>query len=657
MDAYFCVPENYTIEFAPDLQRFTYTGIETLRFSLEEPVSAISLDAVGLVISECRLLGSTIRTSYSTVDKYLHISFANPLAKGLHEIQITFAGKLTDGLTGWYKSKYSDEKSQKVKYIATTHFEPADARTVFPCVDHPAYKATFTIRLVIDKHLRAISNMPIVQEKVNEQKNIITFAETPKMSSYLLYLGVGEFGFYEEQYKHVTIRGITTPGKEIHTKFAVSWAKKCLEFFEDYFQQPYVLPKVDLLAIPDFGSGAMENWGAITFRENLLLYYEHESSIATKQNIAEVVAHELAHQWFGNLVTMKWWNDLWLNESFATFMAYTVVDEYYPDWHSWSDYITTMVFGGMDLDALHASHPIQVTVNTVDDINELFDEIAYDKGGSILRMLETYVGKTVFRNGLRAYIEKYKYKNSEGKDLWNAIEACAGNPISSVIASFITQQGFPVISLKRHQDELRIHQQQFYFSDKKNKTAWEIPLVMTSEKSTFKTVVTKQNVLIPLPHGTPETSYVAANKDYAGFYITKYDKQNLNALGENRSKLPYTDKLGLLHDLYMITRANQSPLEAFIQFIRQYFLTEMEPDVLLYAIGRLSLMYLLLPDKPIQELLIALSEHAISITGLTPQRMKTHNIIIYEIVHFTLYLCLIIKKCLRLLLKLLRKDL
>ena len=300
------------------------------------------------------------------------------------------------------------------------------------CWDEPETKATFNITIIHNKKYSAISNMNIISKKKQGSKIISKFAKTPMMSTYLIYLGVGEFEYLTSKIGKTQIRIVTTKGKKSQGKYSLELGKKLLRSYENYFGIKYPLPKLDLIAVPDFAAGAMENWGAITFRETILLYDSKTSSTKTKQYIAEVISHELAHQWFGNLVTMKWWNDLWLNESFATYMATKFVDKFYPEWEMWDQFIEDAMNIAMGIDSLKFSHPIDVKVNQPSEIREIFDAISYDKGGCILRMLEHYVGEQSFRDGLKHYLIKHKYNNATGQDLWDSIESI---PMAIFIAS------------------------------------------------------------------------------------------------------------------------------------------------------------------------------------------------------------------------------
>ncbi|MBI3254410.1 MAG: M1 family peptidase, partial [Nitrosarchaeum sp.] len=367
--------------------------------------------------------------------------------EGTAFVEIAFAGELNDRLLGFYRSQY--KQNGKTKYLATSQFEAADARRAFPCWDEPQAKATFDISIIAENKFTAISNMPIASKKKIKNKTIYKFAKTPIMSTYLVYLAVGEFEYLTGKIGKTQVRVITTKGNKSKGKYSLDLGKKLLLSYEKYFGIKYPLPKLDLIAIPDFASGAMENWGAITFRETILLYDPKTSSTRTKQYIAEVISHEIAHQWFGNLVTMKWWNDLWLNESFATFMATKFVDKFYPEWDLWNQFVEDAMNAAMGLDSLKNTHPIDVKVNSTSEIREIFDAISYDKGGCVLRMLEHYVGESNFQKGLKRYLADFKYKNAEGRDLWDAIGKISKMPVRVMVLTWLKQPGFPVVEIEK----------------------------------------------------------------------------------------------------------------------------------------------------------------------------------------------------------------
>lgn len=520
-------PLHYDLEFEPDLERSVFAGRASIRAKCTgSPARTIEMDCAEMDVRSCRVrvvrqkgargrlhAGEPIeipRSSLSINEKKERLvirlprsvvldggvgrrgggqragSLRNNTRDGCRQVMIDleFDGVLNDRLLGFYRSRYgSGDGDKKTSYMATTQFEASDARRAFPCWDVPSAKATFEISITVPgSRYSAVSNMPVSQVRRDplSARRTFRFAATPAMSTYLVYLGVGEFAYVQdpgdsgrgkkkkkgkgqktEKEGGTIIRVITTKHVDRRlARFALKCARTLLELYESYFGIAYPLPKLDLIAVPDFAAGAMENWGAITFRENLLLYDPKKSSTRTKQLVAEVISHELAHQWFGNLVTMRWWNDLWLNESFATFMATKLLDRMYPEWDMWGQFLTDTMRTGMDLDSMRSTHPIDVEVASPSQIREIFDPISYDKGGCVLRMLEQYVGENSFKKGLRLYLRKFKYGNAEGADLWRCIEAESGKPVSKMVTSWLTIPGFPVVHLSLKGNGLKLHARQ-----------------------------------------------------------------------------------------------------------------------------------------------------------------------------------------------------
>jgi len=472
-------PVNYELKFEPSFHNFKFNGTETITLNLSKSTNSIILDAAELTIKKCHAVQGTkiisAKPSINEKNERLTIKLAKKI-KGKAKLCIEFTGILNDRLLGFYKSQYKDKKG-RTKYLATTQFEAADARRAFPCWDEPAVKATFDVSLLVDKHLDAISNMPVTSKKNVGSKILYKFGRTPIMSTYLLYLGVGEFEYLYGKLRNIKIRIVTTKGNKNKGKLSLDFTKKFLGEYEKYFGIKYPLPKLDMIAIPDFAAGAMENWGAITFREAILLYDPKTSSTRTKQYIAEVISHEIAHQWFGNLVTMKWWNDLWLNESFATFMATKIVNKFYPEWDLWDQFLDDAMLEAMSLDALKNSHPINVNVKHPAQIREIFDAISYDKGGSVLRMLENYVGIENFRKGLKHYLTKHRYSNAEGQDLWKSIGKIAHKPVETMMKTWIDQVGYPVVNVKRDNSKISLTQKRFLSDGSRvSKNKWAIQI-------------------------------------------------------------------------------------------------------------------------------------------------------------------------------------
>lgn len=606
----------YHLTFEPDLKKSQYKGVEEITLPIShKKTKTLELDSVGIKVEKVTVENGRPCRFRVTDNNLLVILPDLKSGKSEIKIKIAFTNSFSEGLAGWYKSFYMEGKKQR--YFVTTHFEPADARRVFPCFDKPSIKAVFKIVFIIDGNLKAVSNMlPVKGEKLPHNKKRIEFADTPPMSTYLLYLGVGNLEIITDTFKKVLLRGITTPGKSEYARFSLGIAKKTLAYFEDYFDFPYPLPTLDLIAVPDFSAGAMENWGAITFRENAMLLYP-TSSKSTRMRIAEVVAHELAHQWFGNLVTMDWWDDLWLNESFATFMAYKAVDRFFPKWRVWDEYVMSTVFEGMSLDSLNSSHPIKVSVEKEHEIEELFDEIAYDKGGSILRMLEMYLGENLFRDGLRRYIKNYTYKNASAKDLWEKLETSSNLPITKLMGLFVTKTGFPEVRVEKIKDRLHISQKRFLFLDTQvDESPWSIPLVIKTKTGVLKYLLVTVNEALPINDGN---SSVYVNKKYGGFFVTSYSKELLEENGLHVKNLSVVERIGLLHDIWYTVVKGEQSVSGFVDYIQRYFLMEADATVRLYALGKLNRIVTLFPTEVFRQLLSRFAKKTLTTIGKEPE--------------------------------------
>ncbi len=562
-------PENYDLFIEPNLKSFRFKGEVKISLNIKKPTSKIILNSSELKITEAKVKhnNQTIKPKIKLNEKNETLTLElNRQINNSAIIEIKFQGVLNDKLYGFYRSKYLHKG--KEKYLATTQFEAPYARKAFPCFDQPDKKAAFSLTLKIPKNLKAISNMPIESHKNLSSEKIIKFQKTPKMSTYLLYIGVGEFEFIESKLNKTKIRIAATPGKSNEGKFALELTKKFLKYFENFSKVPYPLPKLDLIAIPDFAAGAMENWGAITFRELLLLFNPKKTSLKVKKRIAEVIAHELWHQWSGNLVTMKWWDDLWLNESFATYMAYKAVDYYFPEWEMWNDFIAGETTHGLSDDSLKTTHPIAVKVNTPNEIEEIFDAISYAKGGSVLRMIESYLSPKVFQGGISNYLKKYKYKNAQASDLWNELSKVSNAPIKSIMESWIKQPGYPLIEVKQINNTLTLTQKKFN-SKTKDKTLWQIPITIKTNNSLIKTLITKKTQTLALPKNT---EWFKINSEQEGFYRVKYQKENLEKLKIliSQKKLSAIDRNNIQNDLFALSLFSELPLHICLNFIKSY---------------------------------------------------------------------------------------
>ena len=599
MDA---VPINYQLTFEPDLKKFVFDGTEIITVSCKKSTNQITMHCAELKIKSCIVKsGNTIISSiHKTNEKKEELSIRlGEKIKGTITIILEFQGILNDRLLGFYRSKY--EQNGKTKYLATTQFEAADARRAFPCWDEPESKATFEISIIADNQFTAISNMPVKSKKKLKTKTLYTFQKTPLVSTYLIYLGVGEFEYLTGKAGKIQIRVVTTKGNTSKGKFSLELGKKLLTSYEKYFGIKFPLPKLDLIAVPDFAAGAMENWGAITFRETILLYDPKTSSTRTKQFIAEVISHEIAHMWFGNLVTMKWWNDLWLNESFATFMATKFVDKFYPEWDLWNQFVEDAMNVAMGLDSLKTTHPIDVKVNSPAEIREIFDAISYDKGGCVLRMLENYVGEPNFQKGLKKYLSDFKYKNAKGQDLWDAIGKASNMPVTSMINTWLKQPGFPVVEINQDGSNLKLKQKRYLLESNKkfSKGLWSIPLSLGLETETTKKLFSKKSMSVKLPKNT--VGFVV-NYGRKGFYRVKYDEGILLDLKMlvDAKRMPAIDRWAIQNDLFSLCVSGDEKVRNYLDFSDAYF----DEDSYLASVNvahNLASLYFRVFDEPFAE--------------------------------------------------------
>ena len=607
-------PVSYALEFEPDLGNATFRGTESVSVRCDGPTDTITMHCAELDIVSCRVeagggagagrrsrggrgrgggkampVGCTAATDGPA--ELLRIRLDAKIS-GDAVVHIEFEGTLNDRLLGFYRSRYTHEG--RTKYLATTQFEAADARRAFPCWDEPEAKATFDISIITDPGLSAISNMPALsrRKRRGDGKTVHVFARTPVVSTYLVYLGVGEFEYLTSRGGGRTrVRVVTTKGNRSKGRFALDLGRRLLSMYERYFGIRYPLPKLDLIAVPDFAAGAMENWGAITFRETILLYDPRTSSTRTKQFIAEVISHEIAHQWFGNLVTMRWWNDLWLNESFATFMATKFVDMLYPEWDMWNQFVEGAMNTAMGLDSLKTTHPIDVRVESPSEIREIFDAISYDKGGCILRMLEDYVGEPAFRRGLRRYLSEFKYGNATGQDLWEAIGRASGMPVAPVVNRWLRQPGFPLVSVSQKGRSVRLRQERYLREpypdggdDDSNgggaggagggpqkRQLWPIPLSvgLGRDETLHRGLFSRRTTSLKLPAGT--VGFVA-NHGRKGFYRVRYDEAillDLKMLVDSR-RMPAIDRWAVQNDLFSLCVSGRAGVRNYLDFSDAY---------------------------------------------------------------------------------------
>ena len=569
-------PKNYRIHLVPDLTNFTFAGNITLWVEARTAIEALRLNILDLDNFSCTvaLNGDFQNCAFETdtEKEELKILLPHPM-EGDIRFKIGYQGQINDKMAGFYRSQY--KRSGETRYIAVTQFEESDARRAFPCMDHPAQKATFDISMDIDQDLVAISNGAIKEEKtLDNGKKRITFEQTPKMSTYLVFFGVGEFEFTRDG-QDPRVRVATLPGMKPYAKFGLEFGRKSLAFSEDYYGIPYPLPKMDLIAIPDFAFGAMENWGAITFRENLLLHYPEITSKSGEERICEVIAHEIAHQWFGNLVTPADWKYLWLNESFATYFGCGVVDHYYPQWETWQQFLWGSTGSAMARDALLENFAIEIPGGEHVVINVSTAPIIYSKGGSILRQVEGYIGAENFQKGLQNYLKTYEYDTAASEDLWDSFEKVSEQPIGNMMKSWIEQPGFPMISVEKKGNKLRLTQQRFSYLAADSEQNWQVPISIQffsdttkSKRMTFLMSSAQHEIDLP-----DSADAYKVNDQQSGFYIVRYqDRDNLAALGQRIAdqSLPPEDRWGLQNDLFFLSKRGEVPLTEYLKFLNYY---------------------------------------------------------------------------------------
>src|ERR687897_386000 len=478
------VPSRYDLTLEPDLEASTFTGTVEVALEVVEPVTEIVLNANELRLDDATLTaadGRRVEVSKILTDDEAEratVDLAEVAEPGSWTLGIAFAGELNPRLTGFYRSTYADDGGD-TQVIGTTHFEATDARRAFPCWDEPDLKAVFAITIVVKDGLLAVSNGPeIGRERLDDGRVRIRFADTMPMSTYLAAWVVGPLEATDPtDADGVPIRVVHVPGKGNLTAFAIETSVHSLNWFSEYYGIPYPEQKLDNVAIPDFAQGAMENVGCITYREQVLLVDPDRATREERVDIAETIAHEIAHMWFGDLVTMRWWNGIWLNEAFATFMSMLAVDAYRPDWGIWNDFIRSRT-SALEVDALETTRPIEYEVRSPDDASGMFDTLTYVKGGAVLRMLEQWLGPERFRDGIRRYLTKHAYGNTETHDLWDALEEETGEPVRRTMDAWIFQPGYPAISVALEDERLRFSQRRFIPSKPEDGTSWPVPLMV-----------------------------------------------------------------------------------------------------------------------------------------------------------------------------------
>jgi puromycin-sensitive aminopeptidase len=571
------IPERYEIQLTPNLAAATFAGEERVFLEVREPVRQIVLNSAELELQTVSSkgpggVGFSGTATLDNENEQAVLNFPETLNPGPWQLQISFSGILNDKLHGFYRSTYKDSQGQE-KVLASTQFESTDARRAFPCWDEPAFKSIFQVTLVVDEGLTAISNARMIRETPlpGTGKKQVVFADTIKMSTYLVAFIVGEFeATGPVMIGNAPLRVWAVPGKRHLGKFAQEIGGFSLDFFWRYYGIPYPGDKLDLVAIPDFASGAMENLGAITFRETALLVDEKKATRAELERVADVVSHENAHMWFGDLVTMKWWNGLWLNEAFATFMEMLAVDVWKPEWRRW-DSFTVSRAAAMQVDGLKSTRPIEFPVEKPEEAAGMFDVLTYEKGASVLRMLEQYLGADKFRDGIRLYLRRHEYANAETTDLWDALEESTHQPARALMDSWIFQPGYPLVSVEKTGRSLILSQRLFRYlqDDDVPDRKFHVPVFLRVETkggvSQQTLLLTEAQTRVDLPD---DVNWVVVNAGGHGFYRVRYSQELMAALqrGLQTDLLP-VERFNLVNDAWATTLAGLTSLTNYLDLL------------------------------------------------------------------------------------------
>ncbi len=573
------IPSRYDLRLEPDLASARFDGEMHVALAVHEPVAEIVLNAVELVLhgaTVAAVTGGSVPAAIIQEEaaERCRLTLATPLLPGDYVLHMTFTGTLNDKLRGFYRSRTTGSDGAE-RWLAATQFEATDARRCFPCWDEPAFKAVFACTLVIDPELLVVSNTRIASERVENGRKVVHFADTMKMSTYLVAFIVGQLEAGDPVRAGSTeLRVWSVPGKRHLTTFARDIGAASLAFFERYYGRDYPGDKLDLLAIPDFAAGAMENLGAITFRETALLVEEASATHAEKERVADVVAHENAHMWFGDLVTMSWWNGLWLNEAFATFMEMLAVDAWKPEWKRWTTFGVSRS-AAMTIDGLRSTRTIEFPVEAPRDADAMFDTLTYEKGASVLRMLEQYVGPEVFRAGVRTYLDRHAYGNTETGDLWRALGTAAKLPLPEVMDGWVFRSGYPLVSARVEADRLILSQRRFQYLPADDAPSppqlWQVPIqvrVWTAGKpEVVRLLLTEAEAALPLPAGWRA---VLVNEGGHGFYRVRYEPDLMNRLVEGLPELEAIERFNLVNDAWAAVLAGLTPLTDYLDLTARF---------------------------------------------------------------------------------------
>jgi aminopeptidase N len=619
-------PRRYIIHITPDLDRFEFKGHVTVELEADAPTKSLAFNLLELAVWECRLRQGEnwvqLPFALDPAKETLILQLPEALA-GRIEVQIDYHGLINNKMAGFYRSQARHD--QRNYRLAVTQFQESSARQAFPCMDHPMHKAVFELSMTVPENKMVLANtLPIRENALEGQCKRVDFQPTPLMSTYLLFFGMGDFELVRDA-EDPRVRLAHLPDLGHTTALGLSFGRKALCYCEEYYGIPYPLPKMDLIAVPDFAFGAMENWGAITFRENLLLHFPELTSKAGVQRICEVIAHEIAHQWFGNLVTPIDWKYLWLNESFATYFGFGVVAHYHPDWGIWDQFLLGETATAFTRDGLRDTIAIEIPGGEHVVINSSTAPIIYNKGASILRMVEGYIGRNAYQQGVRGYLYRHQYDCAESRHLWQAFEEASSQPITDMMQSWIGQPGHPLITVQRQGDTLMLRQERFAYLSHPNAQTWIVPLTMTfwtegDERQEFSLLMKDATAQVAVP---PGAECYKINTRQTGFYRVDYqDGENLSALGRRIAdgSLGPEDRWGIENDLYALVRQGSRPLDDYLAYLDHYR-GETAFLPLASAAGHLFQVTLTVPEDRRAEVAAqarALAEPVLERIGFTP---------------------------------------
>ena len=596
-------PDHYSITLAPNFTNDKFSGEETIAIRVLKPTNTITLNSAEIEFQDVTVTaGGSEQKAKVTPHPELEmveLSVEKPLAAGPAQVHIRYTGTLNDQLRGLYLSK-----TAKRKY-AVTQFEATDARRAIPSFDEPAYKAVFEITAIVDKGDTAVSNGKIIADSPGPgtDKHTLKFAPTPKMSSYLVALAVGDWECAEGGADGIPIRICSVPGTKANMAFALKSAEEIMKFYNRYFTIKYPYAKLDVLGMPDFAAGAMENTGAIFSRDILIVMDDKTASDAQRQNVAGVMAHEMAHQWFGDLVTMEWWDDIWLNEGFATWMAFKPIEAWKPEWHQNLDEVQSSS-GAMNVDSLATTrtiHAANAEAQTPSQINELFDGIAYDKAGAVLRMIENYLGPEAFRTGVNAYLRKHQYANATAADFWNAMAEASGKPVDKIMPSFVTQPGVPIVNVAAkcvgNNTAVTLTQQR-YFSDRKlfeqgSDQLWQLPVCLKAPGTSAQhcEIVGQKQQAVQLKGCAP---WVFGNGGASGYFRTNQSREASRAMATDAATaLMPGERIALLTNEWALVQVGQHDAGDYFS-VAQNFKNDRTPQIHDIIAGRVTRAYLYL---------------------------------------------------------------